>query len=146
MIEHYTKYSRLKSICLSCRTWLWTALLKVNLWRDLYYILSTLRQDRWWDRWKKKAHTCGTVEVADLCYSPLMSPPAQKALPPAPLMIIMPVSLSSSHFWKKKKKLKRITHKIIFIHLCIKTGAWTKQTVGLKISQTFHFRSKNVLV
>lgn len=31
--------------------------------------------------------------------SPLMSPPAQKAFPPAPLMITMAVSLSSSHFY-----------------------------------------------
>lgn len=33
---------------------------------------------------------------------PLMSPPAQKAFPPAPLMITMSVSASFSHFWNVK--------------------------------------------
>lgn len=34
--------------------------------------------------------------------SPLMSPPAQNAFPPAALMITMSVSGSLSHFWKQK--------------------------------------------
>lgn len=43
------------------------------------------------------------IEPAGCC-SPLMSPPAQKALPPAPLMITTSVSLSFSHFWNHKQK------------------------------------------
>lgn len=39
---------------------------------------------------------------APCCYSsPLMSPPAQKAFPPAPLMMMMSVSSSFSHFWRE---------------------------------------------
>lgn len=46
-------------------------------------------------------NSCGRTHWGDWTprCSPLMSPPAQKAFPPAPLMITMAVSLSSSHFY-----------------------------------------------
>lgn len=65
--------------------------------------------------------------------SPLMSPPAQKAFPPAPLMITMAVSLSSSHFYFEREERGRIWRKpSLKTHLAVINGI-VKQVSALII-------------